>query len=330
MIDRVNALVIGATGQVGHAIVRRLLARGDHVRALVRDLGAARATLPDEVELFAGDVTAPDSLAPAFAGCELVFNAMGLPEQWRPDTEIFYRVNAEGTANVVWAARRAGARRVVHTSTVDVFDAPRGGSFDESCLARAEKVTPYERSKQRAEGLALAERQGDLEVVIVNPPAVYGPSPAGSFSFDSRFVRPLVRGRLPLLPPGGSGFVFTDGLAAGQLLAAEHGRDGERYIISDCHASFAEFAETVVCVAGRGRVPPVMPASVGRALAATGEAIARVIRRPPLLSRAQLEYLLWDPRPISGKAESELGWMPTPLEEGIRRSVEAVLSGPGS
>ena len=318
-----EVVVTGATGQVGHALVRLLVERGDRVRALVRDVAAAASLLPEEVELVGGDVTVPQSLERPLAGCELVFNAMGLPEQWLRDRARFARVNAEGTVNLVRAARSAGVARLVHTSSVDVFETPRGGSFDETHLAAGAKETAYERSKQRAEELALAER-GGLEVVIVNPSTVYGPSPVGSFAFDRSFLRPLVRGLLPALPPGGSGVVFVDGLAEGQLLAAERGRDGERYILSDRFASFRELAETAVRIAGRGRVPPTMPIAVARTLAATGEAVSLVTRRPPLLARGQLHYLLWEARPIAAKAESELGWRPTPLEEGLQRSLAAL------
>lgn len=293
------------------------------MRALVRD---PAAELPPGVERVLGDATVPASLERAVAGCELVFNAMGLPEQWLRDPATFDRVNAEGTANVARAARAAGVRRLVHTSTVDVFEAPPGGSFDERDLATRPKGTPYERSKQRAEQLALAER-GPLEVVIVNPSTVYGPSPRGSFSFDRSFLLPLARGILPVLPPGGSGFVFVDGLAEGHLLAAEHGRDGERYVLSDAHASFRQLAETVVAVGGRGRVPPTLPVAAARALAAASELGARVLRVPPLLARGQLQYLLWDARPVADRAAAELGWRPTPLVEGIARSLAALGRG---
>ena len=104
---------------------KQLVERGDEVRVLVRDEVRARAVLPHGVQPVRGDVEDPASLERAMAGVELVFNAMGIPEQWAPDEEVYDRVNAEGTANVVRAAREAGARRVVHTSTMDVFHAER-------------------------------------------------------------------------------------------------------------------------------------------------------------------------------------------------------------
>jgi dihydroflavonol-4-reductase len=316
-----KALVTGATGKVGHAIAGALAARGDEVRALVRDPAKAAGVLPTGVEPVQGDATDAGSLERAVAGCEVVFNAMGLPEQWVRDESVFDRVNAEGTRSLAQAARRAGVRRLVHTSTEDVFHAERGARFDESRVADYPKGTAYERSKQRAEELALAARDG-LEVVIVNPSGVYGPGPSGSVSFDKGMFEPLVRRRLPALPPGGLGLVFTEGVAAGHLLAADKGREGERYLLCDTHATLRELAQTVVRVAGRGWVPPTLPVPLARALAAGGEALSRVIRRPPLLSRGQLYFFTWNAAPDSTKAQTELGWRTTPLEEGIRRTLD--------
>ena len=316
-----KALVTGATGKVGHGIARALLARGDQVRALVRDPVKAARTLPQGVEPVPGDVTAPETLPPAVEGTELVFNAMGLPEQWVKDEAIFERVNAVGSRDLARAAREASVPRFVHTSTHDVFHADQGRGFDETKLADYPKGTAYERSKQRAEQLVLKEADG-MEVVILNPSGVYGPGPSASVSFDKGMFEPLVRKRLPALPPGGSGLCFSEGVAEGHLLASEKGKDGERYILADTYAEFRDLAQTVVRVAGRGRVPPVMPLPVARAFAGAGEGISRLIRRPPMLARGQLTYFLWQAHPDSSKAQRELGWKPTPLEDGVRRTLE--------
>ena len=320
-----RALVTGATGKVGHSVARALLERGDDVRVLVRNPGRAAAVLPPGVEAVRGDVTEPATVERAAAGCELVFNAMGLPEQWFADADIFDRVNARGTATVVRAAAAAGARRVVHTSTIDVFHAERGTEFDETVVADYPKGTAYERSKQRAEELALAAAaEAGIELVIVNPAAVYGPGPPSSASVELGLLRPIVDGRrsaVPLLPPGGLPLVYSTGLATGQLLAAARGIPGERYILCDGQMSFRELAETAVRLAGRGRVPAVMPVPVATAISAAGEAASRVLRKPPLLPKGQLHFFLWNARPVSAKAQRELGWVPTPLEEGLRAVV---------
>jgi nucleoside-diphosphate-sugar epimerase len=314
-----KVLVTGATGQVGNAVARALHQRGDTVVALARDPGAAAELLPRGVTAVRGDVTDPASLRAAADGCELVFNAMGIPEQWTRDDGVFERVNARGSEAVVRAAREAGARRVVHTSTIDVFDAEPGARFDESRLATGPKPTAYERSKQHAEELVLAAR-GEMELVLVNPSAVYGGGP-GSASLDKQLFEPVARGRLPVLTPGGMGVVHASGAAAGHLLAAERGRDGERYILSDRHVTLAELARTVVRVAGRGRVPPTLPVPVAHAVAALGDALAALTGIPPLISRGQLSFTLWNAAPDSTRAQEELGWEPTPLEDGIRAAL---------
>ncbi len=318
-----RALVTGATGKVGHATARTLLAEGHEVRALVRDPERAAAVVQQGAELVQGDVTDPASVARAAEGREVVFNAMGLPEQWLADSAAFQRVNVEGTRTVVEAARAAGATRLVHTSTIDVFHAEPGGSFDESVVADYPKGTAYERSKQEAERVALAGADGELEVVIVNPSAVYGPGPPGTASFEEDLFCPVLRSRLPLMTPGGCGVVFSDGIGRGQLLAALKGRPGERYIFCDAHVTVAELARTAVDVAGRGRVPPTVPVPVARAIAVGGEGLSRLIRRPPLLPRGQLHFFLWNAAPRADKAQRELGWRPTDLRDGMRRTLEA-------
>jgi dihydroflavonol-4-reductase len=320
-----RALVTGATGKVGNAIARALAERGDSVRALVRDPARAAAVLPAGVEPVRGDVTDPGSLPAAVDGCELVFNAMGLPEQWLADEGEFERVNALGSEAVVRAAARGGVRRVVHTSTIDVFHAEPGDRFDESRVADYPKGTAYERSKQQAERLVLAAAAEDgVEVVLANPAAVYGPGPEGSASIERDVLEPVVNARrlaAPALPPGGLGFVFAAGAARGHLLAAERGDPGERYILCDGHVTIGDLARAAVRVAGRGRVPPTLPLSLAKAMAAAGEPVARLTRKPPLLPKGQLHFLLWNAAPDSAKAQRELGWEPTPLDDGLRTTL---------
>lgn len=116
-----TVLVTGATGTVGNAVAAQLAAAGAEVRALVRDVERARPLLPDGVTPILGDVTDSASITAAVAGCERVFHAAGLPEQWCLDAEDFRRVNVGGTANVVEACLAHGVARLVYTSTIDVF-----------------------------------------------------------------------------------------------------------------------------------------------------------------------------------------------------------------
>lgn len=319
-----RVLVTGATGKVGNAVAHRLADRGDEVVALVRDVARARELLPPSAELVRGDVTDLHSTRQSAEGVEGVFNCMGIFEQWLPDAGAFERVNAIGSLNVIAAARQAGARRAVHTSTFDVFDAERGGTVSENRLADYPKGTAYERSKQHAEDLVLGESRHGIEVVIVNPAAVYGPGPWAGAGVD-RVVRDAIRGRLPAVPPGGMTMAYVDDVAEGHIAAFDRGTPGERYILADGYATSREICETAVEAAGRGRVPFSIPAPVARGLAFGGEAVSRVIRRPPLLGRGQLYFLLWEARADSSKARNELGIEPLEWRQGIRRTVRWML-----
>jgi nucleoside-diphosphate-sugar epimerase len=312
--------VTGATGKVGNAVVRRLADRGDEVVALVRDVARARESLPSNVELVRGDVTDVSSVRQAAERVEGVFNCMGIYEQWVSDAGVFERVNAIGALNVIAAARQAGARRAVHTSTFDVFHADRGGTVSEDSLADYPKGTAYERSKQRAEELVLGEARHGIEVVIVNPAAVYGPGPWASAGID-RVISDAIRKRLPAVPPGGLTMAYVDDVADGHIAAFDHGKPAERYILADGYATNREICQAAVEAAGKGRVPLSLPAAVARGLAVGSEAISGIIRRPPLIGRGQLYFLLWEARADSSRARAELGIEPLGWREGVERTV---------
>jgi dihydroflavonol-4-reductase len=320
----VRFLVTGATGKIGHAVALRLAERGDDVVALVRSPAKAREALPAGVELAGGDVTEPQSVRRAMEGVDGVFNCMGLFEQWFADPGIFERVNAEGARTVIAAARDAGVKRAVHTSTFDVFHAEVGGTVSEAAVADYSKGTAYERSKQHAEELVLAEAEHGIEVVIVNPSSVYGPGPWQGAGLDRAF-RDAIRRRLPGVPPGGMTLVHANDVAAAQLAAFERGTPGERYILADGYATMRELLSVAVSEAGRGWVPPTMPVPLARGLAAAGEAVSRVIRRPPLLGAGQLTFLLWQARADSSRARTDLGIDFTPWEQGIRDTVRWMI-----
>lgn len=306
-------LVTGATGKVGAAIVRALLASGVTVRALVRT--PARAGLPRDVEPVMGDLRDGSGLDGAVEGCCTVYNAAGVPEQWVADSAVFFEVNAGGTRLLAEAAARAGVQRFVHTSTIDVFDAAPGEMFDEHQLSPRARSRPYQRSKQEAEN-AVFELASVIEVVVINSAAVLG-LPARDQSVERSLIEPALGGRLPFLPPGGLNLVSADSLADAHIRGARLGRAGERYIVSDGYLTVRDLVETSLAAAGRQRVPPSLPQPAAVAVARLSELWAHLRRRPPLLAEDQLTNLLWQAGASSAKAERELGWRPCPLGETI-------------
>lgn len=316
-----RTLVTGATGTVGGAIVQQLLAAGRDVRALVRDAARARAILPAGVELVAGDVTDAASVKGAVDGCGAVFHTAGLPEQWLRHPARFTEVNVGGSTHVGEAALAAGVQAFVYTSTIDVLEWTRGEPFDEGTLATAPKGSYYERSKQEADRAMVALEARGLPVRYAHPAAVFGDAPALTPGLNDLLVR-LLRGEVPMILPGGIPVVLSDDVARGHL-ALERAPVGSRAIFSERFVSLVELAQELVRAAGRGKVPRVLPVWLAKVVSVTGEALAKLTRRPPLIPAGQLQFLLEDVHPSSERARRELGWTPAPFPEAMDRAVAA-------
>jgi dihydroflavonol-4-reductase len=314
-------LVTGSTGMVGYHIVHALLQRGRRVKALVRSIDKGKSLLPEVCELVQGDITDQAAVRRAMQGCSIVYHAAGLPEQWLPDPGLFHHVNVGGTQNALDAALGHGVQRFIYTSTIDVFAGQAGHDFDESQLDPQPRGTYYERSKQVADQQVVAAVQRGLPAIFLHPSAVYGPGPTSSPGLNN-IMSQLQRGRLPALPPGGVAVVFAPDVGEGHVLAEEHAAIGSRYILSESYNTLSELAQTVLSELRLERQPPpTIPLPVARGIAWISEMVARFTRRPPLFYKGGLYFVQWQARPQSEKAQRELGWKPTPLREGLRKTI---------
>lgn len=314
-------LVTGATGAIGFAIVKSLLKRNYKIRLLVRDCQRARKIFGDAVEYCQGDITDLASLRPAMEGIKIIYHAAGLPEQWLPSPEIFNQVNVRGTKNMLTVAREVQVERFVYTSTMDVFYAAQGASFDESIIDPNPKHTDYERSKQLAdEAVSKALNEG-LPVVFLHPAAVYGPSPTRSAGIN-QFFKDFYAGKIPALIPGGMSVVFVDDVGEGHVLAAEKARVGERFLLSESYQSFTSMVEVMDRIQPVKKVPPTIPWSIADLIAFIGGIISTFTKKPPLIPKGQLTFLKWQAHAKSDKAQKQLGWVPTSFATGVAMTLE--------
>jgi len=316
------SLVTGATGFVGSAVVRALLARGHPVRVLARPNSDRRNLAGLAVEIAEGAMEDPRSLARAVAGCRYVYHVAADYRIWVPDPAPMFRANVDGTRDLLTAALEAGAERVVYTSSVATLGLVAGGSADEETPSRLDDmIGPYKRSKFAAEEVArgLARERG-LPVVIVNPSTPVGagdikPTPTG------RLIVEAARGQMPAFVDTGLNIVHVDDVAEGHLAAAENGRIGERYILGGENLALAEILAGVAQAVGRR--PPWLrvPHSVLFPVAIGAELAARVTGRDPFvtldgvrMSRKKMYF-------SSEKASRELGYTPRPAREAIADAV---------
>ncbi|MGH9559298.1 MAG: hopanoid-associated sugar epimerase [Bryobacteraceae bacterium] len=314
------ALVTGATGFIGWHVARKLLDRGQRVRALARD--PARIRELDGIEVFTGDLRDPASLARAVEGCGVVYHVAAEYKLWTPHPEEMFRSNVEGTRNLLSAAQQAGVERVVYTSTVGCIGIPREGIGDERTPVNAAGMTgPYKRSKFEAEWVALEFASRGFPVVVVNPTAPVGdrdfkPTPTGKIVID------FARGAMPGFVDTGLNIVDARDVAEGHILACERGRPGERYILGSENLTLEQIFAKLAGIAGKKAPTLRVPYAVAYAVGMASTAWAEFTGREPLAPIDAVRMSRKKMWVCHEKAASELGYAPGPAEDAMRRAIE--------
>jgi dihydroflavonol-4-reductase len=314
--------VTGATGFIGSQVAAKLVAGGHEVRVTFRDRRRLRALEGLDVEPVQVNVLDRRALRRALAGCEMVFHTAGLVAS-RPEREV-WRANAIAPRLTVEAAARAGARRLVVTSSVGALGPARGGRAANEQNAWPEEGTGLIYTDAKHEGELAAFEAGDrlgLEVIAVNPAYVLGPALnrrlAGETS--TRIVANYLRGRLPAVVDSHTNIVDVEDVARGHVLAAGKGKAGERYILGGDNLRWSEVIERVAKLSGIDYPLLVLPPAVG---AAAG-AFNRIGAGSGPLEGMRLMAPEW--RYSSAKARRELGYAPRSATETLRRTVDWYL-----
>lgn len=322
-MDREQTLVTGVAGFLGSAIARALATRGERPRGTIR-AGSPIANLADYPgDLIEADLRDPGAAARAMTGVTTLYHVAADYRLWAPDPEEIVRNNLAMTRAVMVAARDAGVRRIVYTSSVATLLPDPAGPADETRAAtESEAVGAYKRSKVVAERLVERMIADDgLPAVITNPSTPIGPrdvrpTPTG------RIVVEAANGRMPAFVDGGLNLVHVDDVAAGHLLAAERGRIGERYILGGQDVTLEAMLVEIARLTGR-RAPSVrLPVAPLYPLALIAELGARLTKREPFLTRDALRMSRHAMYYSSAKATCELGYAARPFEQALADAID--------
>ena len=325
-----TTLVTGATGFIGGNLARALTARGEEVRALVRPASNDLAIRDTNVKQAPGDLTDAGSLDRAMAGCETVYHCAAVYSFWNRRARQIVDANVQGTRNVLDAARRAGVRRLVFTSSVSTIGLPGDAKGDPDGPLGCEEMMPeprhlignYKRSKFESEKLALEANGTDLEVVVVNPCAPVGrwdvkPTPTGRIPLD------FARGRMPAYLATGLNLVDVDDVADGHILAMEKGRPGERYILGNANLTLRQIFEILADITGRE--PPRFRTPFWLALAAAyldQWVEGGLLQREPSIPVEAVRISRHPMYVNCAKAINELGMPQSPVDVALQKAIE--------
>lgn len=246
------AFVTGGTGFIGANLVAGLNDRGIIPRVLTREKSSLEALKGLEFERILGNILDPaDTLVEAMRGCDWVFHVAAVSDYWRNKPDWIYRVNVDGTRNVLEAALRAGVGRFIFTSSLAALGLPDEGKLlDESCDFNIDpRRLPYGHSKQLAEIEVKKAIDDGLQAVTVNVTICLGPRDVKMNS--GSIVVEAVRGLAKMVLPGGNNFIAVEDVVQGHIAAAEKGRIGERYILGGVNMTNAEALGVVCNIVGR-------------------------------------------------------------------------------
>ena len=322
-------LVTGATGHIGNVLVRKLLERGEKVRALILP-GESRESISGlKVEAFEGDVLNLDSVFESMRGIKCIFHLAGVISIM-PGPNLFVRkVNVEGTKNILHAASKKNIK-LIYTSSIHAIQRVGEGMIDESVpYDMNNPYGAYDRSKAEATLEVLNAARSGLEAVVTCPTGVIGPydfrgSMMGAVIHDAATAKPT------LYVDGAYDFVDVRDVADGLISAAENGKRGESYILSGQKITVRYLLETVREITGKHFFQMKVPFDLAKFAAMFTPMYYRFANETPRFTPYSLEVLQSNSNISHAKATRELGYTPRPIFDSIRDAVKWFLESKSS
>jgi farnesol dehydrogenase len=322
-------MVTGATGYLGQRLAFRLAEGGATVHALCRSPEKARALTHERIRIFPGDISNRESICRAATGCRQAFHAAAMVSVWAKDPADYVRVNVGGTINVIESAVAEGVERIVITSTAGVFGPSDGGLVDETTTRRIPFFNAYESSKAAMHEAVRVKALEGVHAVVVCPTRVYGPGPLVVANGFTMMVQRYLAGRWRALPGDGrrsGNYVYVDDVIDGHLAAMAKGRPGEAYILGGENATYRDFFATLAAITGIERRLWPVPIAALMAFAWSEQKRADWFGRKPLITPSWVRRYSYDWANSSAKAETELGYSPRRLKEGLALTVDWLKS----
>jgi dihydroflavonol-4-reductase len=319
-----KVFLTGATGFVGHHVALALAAEGAKLRMLIRKTSNLANLEGIRGETHLGDLADPQSLRPALAGCDAVVHVAADYRLWIRNPEVMYRINVDGTRDLLRLAREADVRRFVYTSSVATMHFRTDGLVinEDTPVSLRDMVGHYKRSKFLAEQQAVAAAQDGQQVVILNPTTPIGPNDAKPTPSGRIFVD-FLNGKFPAYMDTGLNLVDVAEVARAHVAALTRGQPGRRYILGGENLTLKQILDKMSAITGIPSPTVRIPFPVAATYAFFEEWITGRIRgREP---RATLEEVRMGRKKMyasSAHAQQELGFRILPVYPAMRAAIE--------
>ncbi|HBP46031.1 MAG TPA: hypothetical protein DD635_09005 [Flavobacteriales bacterium] len=322
--------ITGGTGFIGAHLIRALLDAGYSVRAVVRNPERAKRLEAWGVELHVAELSDREALQSAFAGCQQLYHMAACASVWERKSETYFNVNAHGTDNTLWAAKVAGIKRVVVTSSGGVMGPSVSGVVSEKKPRDLNYFNAYEASKAASDLVVLryVVEEG-MHVVLVSPTRVFGPYLWGEPASVSLMIKRYIQGNWRLIPGGRhwkGNYVDVQDVVQGHMKAMERGRPGSNYMLAGHNLTYGEFFKTLADVSGQEHTMVVAPIWLQMGFARVHAAFAKLRGKRPDLTTEWVRRgnYHWEVSPM--RSIEELGVQLTPFKDSLRRTVDAFIS----
>jgi len=313
--------VTGGTGFIGSHLVEALVRNNEQVYALARKTSNRTDRLKElGATLIDGDVTDAPSLKGAMKDCQTVYHLANRYEMWMPDKSLFYKVNVDGTRNVLNEAMNAGVEKVVYTSAAEALGEKKGETATEETCHSGVHLSEHCRTKYLGLMEASKLRDRGLPLVVVMPCAVIGP---GDLKATGKIILGLLNQKLPGVFFGDSSiaFIHVKDVVEGHMLAAKKGKVGEKYILASEILKVRDFFETV-CNIGNVPMPKreISPAMCTM-LAYMMEFGSFFTKKPPEMPLPMVRVMTHGMMFDNSKAKRELGMKFTPIKDTLPETI---------
>lgn len=326
-------IITGAAGHLAGTILRILTGRNCLVRGLL--LPGEDGIAGDNITYITGDVTKPETLDPLFANTGdaevVVLHCAGIISIQKKVSPAVWRVNVTGTRNILAKCKQYGVRRLVYVSSVHALPEARGTLIREIDRFSPDAVNgAYAKTKAEATQAVLDAAKSGLDAVVVHPSGIIGPFDRYESNHIVQMMRLYLRRRLPAGVRGGYDFVDVRDAAEGVLLAAQKGRRGECYILSNRYVPMREILEEMRICTGRKRRLPLMSYSAARLFAPLCEWYAKITHTRSIYTAYSIKTLAGEASFCHDKATEELGYHTRSFKETIRDTLAYLQQNTGN